>query len=166
MRKATLSLALFFALAVSTQAQQTVYSHYSQPWNSFYVVPCANGGAGETITFSGTTQTTLREQTFTNGSIVAQWDQTDLAPVWFTLTGVGTTGIHYEIVFSDTFTAKLSPAKVQTGVYVQNWTANTGADYEHGGGGHSYQFHEDYKYTRTADDVFTYSDVHFFWLCK
>jgi len=70
MRKAALSLALFFA-AVSSQAA-IIYKNFSQPVSFQYFLPCANAGQGELITFSGTTQTTLAEA-LENGWIIAQF---------------------------------------------------------------------------------------------
>jgi hypothetical protein len=83
-----------------------VYKNFSQPVSFTYFVPCANSGQGEMVEFSGTMQTTLAE-TFENGWIIAQFH---IQP---TMTGLGeTTGITYQIVGFQTFTAKLSPTKV------------------------------------------------------
>src|SRR5438094_7040829 len=83
--------ALLLLAAISSQAA-IVYKNFSQPVSFQYFVPCANAGAGELITFTGTMQTTLAE-TFANNSLTFVIHEQPH------ITGIGElTGITYQVV--------------------------------------------------------------------
>ena len=135
MRKATLSLAVLFAVVLSSQA--AIVSKTQSPFDFTYFVPCTNAGQGELVHFTGFFEITVTK-TFENGWLLLT---EHVQPV---VTALGeTTGVTYKVSGSQESTFKFSPTLTSSGVNANNFSVT--------GDGTNYHIHSVLKFTNSVN---------------
>src|SRR5437773_6445014 len=137
MRKATLSLAVLFAVVLSSQA--AVVSKTASPFDFTYFVPCTNAGQGELVHFTGFFEITVTK-TFENGWLLLT---EHVQPV---ITALGeTTGVTYKVSGSQESTFKFSPIGTSSATDANNFSVT--------GDGVTYHLHAVLKYTDNGNNI-------------